>query len=150
MKSVNMEIDLKVPAQKAWDAIRDSASLFPKIMPSHFKSIEDIGDGDVGTIRRITYGKGMKMATHESERIEALDETNMTVTYSMIEGEALNVFKVIKATIKLLPGADANSCRLSWTAEFEPAGNRIPPSDSIEEATTNIFKAMEGYLLTTA
>nr|ABK22958.1 unknown [Picea sitchensis] len=59
MKSVNMEIDLKVPAQKAWDAIRDSASLFPKIMPSHFKSIEVIGDGNVGTIRRIKYGEGI-------------------------------------------------------------------------------------------
>jgi len=96
------------------------------------------------------FGAGMKMATHESERIEALDETNMTVTYSVIEGEALNVFKVIKATIKLLPGADANSCRLSWTAEFEPAGNTIPPSEPIKEAATNIFKAVEGYLLTTA
>nr|ACN40583.1 unknown [Picea sitchensis] len=149
-QSVSVEIDLKVPAQKAWDAIRDSASLFPKIMPSHFKSIEVIGDGNVGTIRRIKYGEGMKTATHESERIEALDKTNMTVTYTVIEGEVLSVFKVFKPTIKLLPGADANSCRLSWTAEFERVGNTIPPSEPIKEAATNIFKAMEGYLLATA
>nr|ABK21861.1 unknown [Picea sitchensis]ABK25519.1 unknown [Picea sitchensis]ACN40121.1 unknown [Picea sitchensis] len=149
-QSVSVEIDLKVSPQKLWGAIRDSASLFPKIMPSHFKSIEVIGDGNVGTIRKITYGEAMKGATHASEKIEVLDETNMTVTYTVIEGEILSIYKVFKPTFMLLPGADANSCRLSWTVEFEPAGNVIPPSEPIKEAAINTFKAVEAYLLTTA
>ena len=71
-------------------------------------------------------------------------------TYTVIEGEVLSVFKVFKPTIKLFPGFDANSYKLSWTAEFEPAGSEIPPSDSIKEAAVGIFKVVEGYLLITA
>ncbi|OIC57260.1 hypothetical protein A7L55_19100 [Acinetobacter baumannii] len=149
-QTVSVEIDLKVFAQKLWGAIQDSATLFPKIMPSHFKSIEVIGDGNVGTIRKMKYGEGMKGATHASERIEALDETNMTVTYTVIEGEILSIFKVFKPTLKVIPGADANSSKLSWNVEFEPAGNATPPTEPIKEAAISTFKAVEGYLLTAA
>jgi hypothetical protein len=92
----------------------------------------------------------MKMLTHATERIDAVDETNMTVTYTVIEGEILSVYKVFRPTLKVIPGADANSCTVSWTVEFEPAGNEIPPSDPIKDAAISMFKTVEGYLLTTA
>lgn len=148
-QSVSVEMDLKVSAQKLWGAIQDFATLFPKIMPSHFKSIEVVGDGKVGTIFKIKYGEGTKGATHASERIEALDETNMTLTYTVIQGEILSIFKVFKPTMKVIPGADANSSKLSWNVEFEP-GNATPPTEPIKETAISTFKAVEGYLLTTA
>jgi len=151
-QAVTLELDLKVPAQKFWGTIRDSASVFPKIMPAQFKSIEVIeGDGkSVGSTRHIKYGEGLKMLTHATERIDAMDETNMTVTYSVIEGDIMSIYKVFRPTLKVIPGADANSCRVSWRVEFEPVGNEIPPADPIKEAAINMFKAIEGYLLTTA
>nr|ABK24165.1 unknown [Picea sitchensis] len=151
-RAVTVELDLRVPAQKFWGAIQDSASVFPKIMPTQFKSIEMIeGDGkSVGSTRHIKYGEGMKMLTHATERIDAVDETNMTVTYTVIEGEILSIYKVFRPTLKVIPGADANSCSVSWTVEFEPAGNETPPSDPIKEAAISMFKTVEGYLLTTA
>lgn len=151
-QSVTVELDLRVPAHKFWEAIQDSATVFPKIMPSQFKSIEMIeGDGkSIGSTRHIKYGEGMKMLTHATERIDAVDETNMTVTYTVIEGEIMSIYKVFRPTLKVIPGADANSCTVSWSVEFEPAGNEIAPAEPIKEAATSMFKTVEGYLLTTA
>jgi len=70
----------------------------------------------------------MKMLTHATERIDAVDETNMTVTYTVIEGEIMSIYKVFRPTLKVIPEADANSCTVSWSVEFEPTGNEIPPS----------------------
>lgn len=57
---LDVEIEVKSPADKFWGAIRDSTSLFPKAFSHDYKSIEVLeGDGKApGSIRRITYAEG--------------------------------------------------------------------------------------------
>lgn len=57
---VEAEAEVKSPADKFWEAIRDSTALFPKIFPEQYKSIEIVeGDGkSPGTIRLLKYAEG--------------------------------------------------------------------------------------------
>lgn len=53
-------IDLKSNADKFWQTIRDSTTIFPKAFPHDYKSIEILqGDGKApGSIRHFSYGEG--------------------------------------------------------------------------------------------
>ena len=39
------------------------------------------------------------MGTHATEKIEAVNETNITITNTIPQGEILSVFKVLKPTL---------------------------------------------------
>lgn len=58
---LHVEVDLKSPADKFWQTIRDSTSIFPKAFPHDYKSIQVLeGDGKApGSIRLFEYADGM-------------------------------------------------------------------------------------------
>lgn len=57
---IEVEVEVKSPAGKVFDAIRDSTEIFPKAFANQYKSIEVLeGDGkSVGSIRLIKYAEG--------------------------------------------------------------------------------------------
>lgn len=57
---IEVEVEVKSPADKFFDAIRNSTVIFPKAFPNQYKSIEVLeGDGkSVGSIRLIKYAEG--------------------------------------------------------------------------------------------
>lgn len=57
---LEVDVEVKSPADKFWGFIRDSTILFPKALSHDYKSIEVLeGDGKaVGSIRHITYAEG--------------------------------------------------------------------------------------------
>lgn len=63
---LEVEIEVKAPADKFWESIRDSTTLFPKALSHDYKSIEVLeGDGKApGSIRLITYGEGIYTNIH--------------------------------------------------------------------------------------
>lgn len=58
---LEVDVEIKSPAPKFWEAIRDSTTLFPKHFPDQYKSIDVLeGDGKaVGSVRLFTYAEGM-------------------------------------------------------------------------------------------
>lgn len=59
---LEVDIDVKSNADKFWETIRESTTIFPKAFPNDYKSIEILeGDGkSAGSVRHITYGEGKK------------------------------------------------------------------------------------------
>jgi hypothetical protein len=57
---LEVDIELKSNADKYWQTIRDSTTIFPKAFPHDYKSIEILeGDGKAaGSIRHFTYAEG--------------------------------------------------------------------------------------------
>uniref|UniRef100_A0A0D6QYV2 Bet v I/Major latex protein domain-containing protein n=1 Tax=Araucaria cunninghamii TaxID=56994 RepID=A0A0D6QYV2_ARACU len=150
---ISVDVALKAPGKKVWEVIRDSTTLFPKILPSTFKSIEVVsGDGkSAGSVRQINYADGsMKGVTFAKEKLETVDDGNMYVTVSVIDSELLGFYKIFKTTLKVLPGVDANSCTVKWHIEFEGVSSEVPPPETAKEAAVQTFKAIEGYILATA
>lgn len=65
MGLIEVDIELKTPADKVWSSIKDLAVQFPKIFPNIFRSIEILeGDGkSAGSLRQVIYqpaGEGNK------------------------------------------------------------------------------------------
>lgn len=57
---LEVEIEVKSSADKFWESIRESTTLFPKAFPHDYKSIQVLeGDGKApGSVRLITYADG--------------------------------------------------------------------------------------------
>uniref|UniRef100_A0A6N2NDU7 Bet v I/Major latex protein domain-containing protein n=1 Tax=Salix viminalis TaxID=40686 RepID=A0A6N2NDU7_SALVM len=96
----------------------DADTLLPKILPEHIKSSEIVeGNGGPGTIIKITFTEGKELS-YAKQRIEAIDEENLTYSFSLIEA---NVWK------------DAVE-KVTYEHKFEPT----PEGGSIAEQTYHI------------
>ncbi|RZC61721.1 hypothetical protein C5167_023479 [Papaver somniferum] len=132
---IEADLEVKSSTNKIWDFIVDSATMFPKIFPEQYKSIEVLeGDGkSVGSIKLIKYQEGVPNVTFSKEKVETVDETNKSLTYSVIEGELLNYYKNFK-----------------WSCEFEKASDEIPDPSSIKDFAVKSFQDLDAYILTKA
>ncbi|CAI9092856.1 OLC1v1028198C1 [Oldenlandia corymbosa var. corymbosa] len=144
---IDVEVELKSPADKFWAAIRDSPDLFPKAFPNQYKSIDVLeGDGkSVGTIRLVKYAEGSPEITFSKEKIEVVDEGNKTVSYSVIDGDLLKFYKVFKPT--LVVSSEGDGSVVKWSCEFEKASEEIPNPDIIKEFAVKNFQELDAYLL---
>lgn len=62
---LEVEVEVKSPADKFWHNIRDSNTLFPKVCSDLYKTIQVLeGDGkSVGSVRLVTYADGTYLYT---------------------------------------------------------------------------------------
>ncbi|XP_020083130.1 MLP-like protein 423 [Ananas comosus] len=144
---VDVQVEVKSPADKFWGAIRDSTDLFPKVFPSQYKSIE-IAEGDgksPGTIRIVKYAEGVPLVTFSKEKVEVADDANKLVSYSVIDGEMVNLYKTFKPTLQVIPNGDGSL--VNWSLEFEKVNAEVPEPDLILETAAETFKDLDEYLL---
>ncbi|KAK3223265.1 hypothetical protein Dsin_010290 [Dipteronia sinensis] len=144
---LEVDVEVKSPADKFWGSIRDSTSLFPRAFPHDYKSIQVLeGDGKAsGSVRLLTYAEGSPIVKKSTEKIEHVDEVNMKVSYSVIDGDLLEYYKVFKAFIAVIPKGDGSLVK--WTCEFEKTSHEIPDPDAIKEFVVKNFKEIDDYIL---
>ncbi|XP_073009982.1 MLP-like protein 423 [Typha latifolia] len=144
---IEVEVEVKSSADKFWGAISDSKDLFPKIFPEQYKSIEIIeGDGkSPGSIRLIKFAEGVPIVTFSKEKLEAADEENKLVVYSVIDGELANFYKTFKATLQVV--SKGEGCTVKWSLEFDKASDEVPEPDLIKETAVKTFTDLDAYLL---
>ncbi|KAJ6416406.1 hypothetical protein OIU84_002291 [Salix udensis] len=129
----------------------DADTLLPKILPEHIKSSEIVeGNGGPGTIRKITFTEGKELS-YAKQRIEAVDEENLTYSFSLIEA---NVWKdaVEKVTYehKFEPTPEGGSiCKRTSTYHIKGDAeiNKDEIKDVYGKKTAGLFKAIEAYFL---
>ncbi|KAL1542954.1 major allergen Pru ar 1-like [Salvia divinorum] len=146
----DIEIPSAVPAAKMFKAmVLDADTLVPKIMPQAIKSVEILeGDGGVGTVKIIHFGEGShyKSAKH---RVDAIDEDNLTHTYSIIEGDALaGALESITYHIKIVPTEDGGSICKNRSI-YNTKGDAEISEEKIKEGKEKamaMFKAIEAYV----
>ncbi|KAG6600129.1 MLP-like protein 423 [Cucurbita moschata] len=147
--TLNVEVDVKSIAPKFWNSMRDSTIIFPKAFPHDYKSIEVLeGDGKaVGSVRLITYSEGSSLVKDSKERIEAVDEEAMTVSYSVIEGDLLKYYKSFKGHIGVIPKEDGSGSKVKWSCEFEKASEEVPDPHVIKDFVVKNFLELDDYVL---
>ncbi|KAF9672166.1 hypothetical protein SADUNF_Sadunf11G0012400 [Salix dunnii] len=126
-------------------------TLLPKILPEHIKSCEIIeGNGGPGTIRKITFVEGKELS-YAKQKIEAIDEENLTYSFSLIEA---NVWKdaVEKVTYehKFVPTPEGGSvCKRTSTYHIKGDAeiNKDQINDVYGKKTAGLFKVIEAYFL---
>uniref|UniRef100_A0A1D1ZGT8 MLP-like protein 423 n=1 Tax=Anthurium amnicola TaxID=1678845 RepID=A0A1D1ZGT8_9ARAE len=144
---LEVEVDVKSPADKFWRGISDSTELFPKIFPDQYKSIESVeGDGKtVGSVRLIRYAQGIPMVTFVKEKIEAIDETNKSVGYSVIDGDLLSFYKTFKAKLQVTPKGEG--ALVKWAIVYEKANEEVPEPNLIVDSAVKTFAGLDEHLL---
>ncbi|KAI8528371.1 hypothetical protein RHMOL_Rhmol12G0144000 [Rhododendron molle] len=143
---LEVDVELKTSADKFWESIRDSSTVFPKALPHHYKSIQVLeGDGkSVGSVRLIHYAEASSLVTFDKERIDAVDEEKKILSYSVIEGDLLKFYKSFKATLMVSAKGDGSSVK--WVSEFEKASDEIPDPNIIRDFAVENFTKLDAYL----
>ncbi|XP_042443165.1 MLP-like protein 423 [Zingiber officinale] len=141
-----LDVEAKSSADKMWEAIRMSAQLFPKIFPEEYESIEIVeGDGkSAGTIRLLKYAPEVKILTFAKERIDLVDDEKKHVSYTVIDGEIMNLYKTFKATLKVEGKGEGSVVK--WCIDYEKASEEVPDPDPFKEVAAKTFSHLDEYL----
>ncbi|RVW47190.1 MLP-like protein 423 [Vitis vinifera] len=143
---LEVDVEVKCNAEKYWESIRDSNTIFPKAFPDQYKCIKVLeGDGkSVGSVRHITYGEGSPLVKESEERVDIVDEADKKVSYSVIGGDLLKYYKNFKATLVITPKGDGSLVK--WTCDFEKASAEIPDPNVIKEFAVKNFIELDDYI----
>ncbi|GMI87793.1 MLP-like protein 423 [Hibiscus trionum] len=147
---LEVEIDLKSPADKVWSTIRDSTTIFPIALSHDYKSIEVLeGDGkSPGTVRLFIYAEGSPIVKVSKERTESVDEAEKTYVYSIFDGDLMKYYKSFIGKIVVVPKGD--SSLIKWSCDFEKASEDIPDPSIIKDFAVKNFVEIDDYLQTKA
>lgn len=78
------------------------------------------------------------------ERIEAVDEANKAVTYSVIDGDLVKYYKKFKANLVVIPKGEGSLVK--WSCEYEKASDEVPNPDLIKDFAVKNFLEVDAYI----
>ncbi|KAL8196539.1 hypothetical protein R6Q57_024834 [Mikania cordata] len=143
---LNVEVKVKSDADKFWEAIMDSATIFPKACSDLYKAVEVVeGNGrSVGSVRVVHFAEGSPVVKSAKEKIEELDEAKKKVAYSVIDGDMMQYYKSFKASLEVIP--DGEGSLVKWFCEFEKASEEVPDPEMIRDFAAKNFKQIDDFL----
>jgi len=111
--SASFEYEINAPIEAIWAYVRDFGSLLKWVNGGDQGSISLSGEG-VGMLRDFV----LPSVGSVQHRLDALDPDRHLMTYTLTRGHPLGMASY-SVTLELT-ALDAKSCRLDWTAAFEP------------------------------
>jgi len=118
MATVMREVVLNLPADEVWDCVR-------AVDKAHELFAGVLVDGEIeGDLRTVTFAGGMVA----KERIVGVDEAQMRVAYSVVEGP----FSLHAASMQVVADGPLRS-RVTWFSDFKP--------DALTEMVTPLMEA---------
>ncbi|GJZ01956.1 root allergen protein-like protein [Tanacetum coccineum] len=152
MSVINSEIEVSssLSADKLFKLFHDFDTLAPKVEPQTFKAINLIeGDGGVGSIKSTTYGDAVPY-TSGKHKIDAIDASNFSVTYTVFEGDTLlGILDSATHHIKFIPSADGGAV-FKHSVVLKCKGDAKPTEETLnqfKEFFKNTFKTLEAYAI---
>ena len=106
MATNRRELLLDIPADTAWDAVRDFGQVHIKVAPGFLTDVKMDG-GD----RIVTFFNGLVAR----ERLVTLDDAGKRLVYTIVEGRASHY----AAAVQVFPDG-TGKCRLVWTIDLLP------------------------------
>jgi hypothetical protein len=88
---------------------------------------------------------GSPLVKVSKEKIEAFDEGKRTLSFSVIEGDLLNYYKVFKCHITVVPKGAGSLAK--WSSEFQKATEEIPDPHVIKDFVVKNFQELDAYVL---
>ena len=132
MASVQRTVDLSVPADKAWDAIRDVGAVDRRLVPGVLTDARLEGEGDV---RVVTFATGAVVR----ERVVDVDNDARRFVYTVVDSPF--GFRHHQAAMQVLPTGEA-SCRIIWTSDLLPDELAGPVGDLMDQGAEAMRKVL--------
>jgi hypothetical protein len=130
MASIRKEIALNLPAEEAWDAIRDVGEVHRRVAPGFVKDCRLEGDS-----RLITFANGMAAR----ELIVDVDDQARRLAYSA-RSERLTHHN---ASFQVLAEGERR-CRVVWIADVLPSEAAKSVGAMMEEGAAVMTRTLEG------
>ncbi|XP_022979961.1 MLP-like protein 43 [Cucurbita maxima] len=137
--------------------IRASASKFHEIFHKRTHHISNVSTdkvhgvdllegewGEVGSIICWRYFHDGK-ARVAKERIEAVDEENNSITFTVIEGDLTEKYKSFKFNIQCIPKEKGSV--IHWVLEYEKLHDKIPDSHTMLQFCVEMSKDIDAHLM---
>ncbi|KAL2546170.1 MLP-like protein [Forsythia ovata] len=107
----------------------------------------DLHGGKWGTVGSVIYWK----FTHDGkervskEIIEAIDKEKKSVTFKVIEGDLMELYKSFKFIVNV--DANGNDNLVTWTFEYEKKNENVPDPNTLMDSCLVITKHIENHHL---
>ncbi|RZC71487.1 hypothetical protein C5167_034663 [Papaver somniferum] len=133
--TLELAVEFKSPADKFWEALKTWSSILPEVLPETYKSIEVVEDVDGEKNGSVTLWKmnpstlieGAPVMMEEKKKLGSVDEVTKTITYSVVGGDLLKLYKSYEPNFTLIP-------KISTSASAENEGDDIDVvDDKVEE-----------------
>ncbi|KAK4430314.1 Kirola [Sesamum alatum] len=140
------QIDIKCDGDVFHEIFRERPHHISGMSPQHIQNC-DLHDGQWGTVGSVIYWN----YTHEGkekvakEIIEAIDEEKKSVTFNVIDGDLMELYKTFKLTVHVDTNGDDNL--VTWTIEYEKLNEDVPDPDSVMEFCLSVTKDIEKHHL---
>ncbi|KAK6157591.1 hypothetical protein DH2020_011839 [Rehmannia glutinosa] len=136
------QIDIKSDGDVFHEIFREKPHHVAGISPDHVQNC-DLHDGEWGKVGSIICWD----YTHEvaKEIIEAIDEEKKLVTFKVIEGDLMKLYKTFKLIVHVDTSGDDNL--VTWTLEYEKLSEDVPHPHTIMDILLKINKDIETHHL---
>ncbi|ESW25296.1 hypothetical protein PHAVU_003G023600 [Phaseolus vulgaris] len=146
---VEGEVEIQASADKFFHIFRKKLHHVPNISSERIHAAK-VHEGDwenVGSVKHwdITI-EGKK--TSVKEKIEAIDDDNRILTYSLFDGEISESYKSFKGTLQVID-KENNGGIVKWTFEYEKLSENITAAspESYLEFASVVTKDIDDHLL---
>ncbi|KAI3451837.1 hypothetical protein Pfo_008502 [Paulownia fortunei] len=133
---------IKCSAEKFYNFFKYNMNEIVKIFPAAFKGVELLEgeEGTVGCVKLWSYVIGGVSMTAQV-KIEAIDDAGKSITFVVLEGDLLLLYKSFKATLSVSDGL------AKWSIAFEKATLITPPPELYVPVVITLCTLVDSYLL---
>ncbi|RZC75116.1 hypothetical protein C5167_050598 [Papaver somniferum] len=111
VSTLELAVEFKSPADKFWEALKTWSSILPEVLPETYTSIEVVEDVDgekngsvtLWKMNPSTLIKEAPVMMEEKKKLGSVDEVTKTITYSVIGGDLLKLYKSYEPNFTLIP-----------------------------------------------
>ncbi|KAI3982020.1 hypothetical protein MKX01_018926 [Papaver californicum] len=147
------ELVAKSHADKLYTMMTRGAPTLPKYLPHMIHKCQvlpEYGEIRVGSIFVWDYiieGKASTVTT--KEKITAVDHKNMSITYTVFEGDLTIGYPSFAITLHITPilGDGSNQSTVKWTIKYEKENEHVPTPTSFMEFLEAFSKELDVKLL---
>jgi hypothetical protein len=129
MASIRREVLIEIPAEQAWDAVRDVGALHTRLVTGFVTDCRMDGDARV-----VTFANGMVAR----ELIVDLNESDRRLVWAAVGGRLTHH----NASVQVFDEGDGR-CRLVWIADLLPHELAPTITGMIEQGTSAMKKTLE-------
>ncbi|XP_065859594.1 major allergen Pru ar 1-like [Euphorbia lathyris] len=121
--------------------------LVTKAIPQVYKSLEVLGDGGVGTIRKVHFGEGILLKYME-ERVDSIDEENLTYSSTILEGDEKGIEKIVN-DFKFEESPDGGTIIKKQNRYYTVGDYKLDEEEinKVKQTSLGLFIILEDYML---
>ncbi|KAL9226255.1 hypothetical protein vseg_002087 [Gypsophila vaccaria] len=147
MHKLEEDVELKCKAAKIFEMLRSKQPEIPELCSNKIASIE-AHQGDwltVGSTRKwdlIIGGKSSPIV----DRIDEIDEENMILTRSVIDGDMMKHYKSLISKIHAISKDNGNSCVVKCSLEYEKLTENAPEPHDLFNLGVSVLRELAPLL----